>query len=168
MNKKIILGSLIMLALTMTGCQTPAQSTGDQSKEPEVSSQTPASGESQQSQALSASKPAGEPSIPAPAAGAFAFDDTQLNTAQEIHTENQLKYLNLNKEYYSMGKLLTGVVSFTPYNDDGTLNENGTTTTYYKNGVPATGKYQGLFYVDGKLFSGTYKNKTYENGVRIA
>ena len=104
MNKKIILGSLIMLALTMTGCQTPAQSTGDQSKEPEVSSQAPASGESQQSQAPSSSKPAGDPSIPAPAAGAFAFDDTQLNTAQEIHTENQLKYLNLNKEYYSMGK----------------------------------------------------------------
>jgi len=104
MNKKIILGSLIMLALTMTGCQTPAQSTGDQSKEPEVSSQAPASGESQQSQAPSSSKPAGDPSIPAPAAGVFAFDATQLSTAQEIHTANQLKYLNLNKEYYSMGK----------------------------------------------------------------
>ena len=35
---------------------------------------------------------------------AFTFDDAQLETAQEIHTENQLKYLNLNKEYYSMGK----------------------------------------------------------------
>ena len=34
------------------------------------------------------------------AAGAFSFDETVLNTAQEIHTANQKKYLNLNKAYY--------------------------------------------------------------------
>lgn len=32
----------------------------------------------------------------------FTFNETQLNTAQEIHTTNQLKYLNLDKPYYSM------------------------------------------------------------------
>ena len=32
-------------------------------------------------------------------AGAFTFDETALNTAQEIHTANQKKYLNLNKAY---------------------------------------------------------------------
>ncbi len=32
--------------------------------------------------------------------GAFTFDETALNTPQEIHTANQKKYLNLNKEYY--------------------------------------------------------------------
>ena len=34
------------------------------------------------------------------ATGAFTFDETALNTAQEIHTANQKKYLNLNKAYY--------------------------------------------------------------------
>ena len=32
--------------------------------------------------------------------GAFTFNDSELNTPQEIHTANQKKYLNLNMEYY--------------------------------------------------------------------
>ncbi len=32
--------------------------------------------------------------------GSFTFDDSALNTAQEIHTANQKKYLTMNKEYY--------------------------------------------------------------------
>ena len=32
--------------------------------------------------------------------GAFTFDDSALNTPQEIHTADQKKYLNLNMEYY--------------------------------------------------------------------
>ena len=36
------------------------------------------------------------------AQGNFTFDETALNTAQEIHTTNQLGYLNMNKPYYSM------------------------------------------------------------------
>lgn len=32
--------------------------------------------------------------------GAFTFNDSELNTAQEIHTANQKKYLNLDKAYY--------------------------------------------------------------------
>lgn len=99
MKKKLFFGSLLVLALTMTGCQQAAQS-NVQSSDEQPTSQP--SGESQQSQ------PSGDTSqpsdIPAPAAGAFAFDDAQLNTAQEIHTANQLKYLNMNKEYYKMGK----------------------------------------------------------------
>lgn len=34
------------------------------------------------------------------AEGAFTFDESALNTPQEIHTANQKKYLNLNMEYY--------------------------------------------------------------------
>lgn len=34
------------------------------------------------------------------ALGAFTFNDSELNTPQEIHTANQKKYLNLNKIYY--------------------------------------------------------------------
>ena len=36
------------------------------------------------------------------AQGNFTFDDAALSTVQEIHTTNQLGYLNLNKPYYSM------------------------------------------------------------------
>ena len=34
------------------------------------------------------------------ALGAFTFNDSELNTPQEIHTANQKKYLNLDKIYY--------------------------------------------------------------------
>ena len=74
MNKKHVLSSLLMLALCVTGC-----------------------GEQNHSQKSSQGS---QGNLNA----AFTFDDAQLETAQEIHTENQLKYLNLNKEYYSMGK----------------------------------------------------------------
>ena len=36
--------------------------------------------------------------------GTFNFNEDELNTAQEIHTANQLKYLNLSKDYYDMTK----------------------------------------------------------------
>ena len=99
MKKKLFFGSLLVLALTMAGCQKPAES-NVQSSDGQPTSQP--SGESQQSQPSGGTSQQSD--IPAPAAGAFAFDDAQLNTVQEIHTANQLKYLSLNKEYYSMGK----------------------------------------------------------------
>ena len=34
--------------------------------------------------------------------GAFTFNDSALNTAQEIHTADQKKYLNLNIQYYNI------------------------------------------------------------------
>ena len=34
--------------------------------------------------------------------GNFTFNQTELDTVQDIHTENQNKYLNLNKPYYEM------------------------------------------------------------------
>ena len=34
--------------------------------------------------------------------GAFTFNDSELNTPQEIHTANQKKYLNLNIQYYNI------------------------------------------------------------------
>ena len=36
------------------------------------------------------------------ALGAFTFNDSELNTPQEIHTANQKKYLNLNIKYYNI------------------------------------------------------------------
>ena len=36
------------------------------------------------------------------AKGNFTFNDSELSTAQEIHTENQLGYLSLDKPYYTM------------------------------------------------------------------
>ena len=98
MNKKFFLGSLLMLALCVTGCQTSSSNdeSGKGSDQPTTSADN--SNSNQNSGSSESSN-----NIPAPAAGAFAFNDTQLNTAQEIHTENQLKYLNMQKEYYSMG-----------------------------------------------------------------
>ena len=88
MNKKLFLGSLLMLALCVTGCETVTSSekSADQSD-------TSASTTSDSNQSSGSSESSNN--IPAPAAGVFAFNDTQLNTAQEIHTENQLKYLNM-------------------------------------------------------------------------
>ena len=86
MNKKILLSSLLMLTLCMTGCQTsPNQNSDDQ-------------GDSDSGIV----QPSKDPSEVT--GGTFTFNDEDLNTAQEIHTENQLKYLNLNKEYYKMTK----------------------------------------------------------------
>ena len=87
MNKKYVLGSLLILALTVTGCQ-PSEGGSDNS--------------SSNSSDGSIIQPSKDPSEIT--GGVFNFNDEQLNTAQEIHTENQLKYLNLQKEYYSMTK----------------------------------------------------------------
>ena len=87
MNKKYFLGSLLVLALSLTGCQNN-NNPGDN---------TESSGDN--SSIIQPSKDPGEIT-----GGTFTFDDNQLNTPQEIHTANQLKYLNLNKQYYSMTK----------------------------------------------------------------
>ena len=88
MNKKYVLGSLLILALTMTGCQTTpggnTQSSGNNSSDSSI---------------IQPSKDPGEIT-----GGTFNFNETELNTAQEIHTANQLKYLNLSKPYYEMTK----------------------------------------------------------------
>ena len=88
MNKKYVLGSLLILALTMTGCNTTpggnSNSSGDKSSDGSII------------------QPSKDPSEIT--GGVFGFDDEELNTAQEIHTANQLKYLNLEKDYYDMTK----------------------------------------------------------------
>ena len=87
MNKKYFLGSLLVAVLAMTGCDGAKQS---QKSEDNGGSE---------SSIIQPSKDPGEIT-----GGKFTFNDTELNTAQEIHTANQLKYLNLQKEYYSMTK----------------------------------------------------------------
>jgi len=87
MNKKYFLGSLLVTVLAMTGCDGAKQS------------QKSEDGNNSESSIIQPSKDPGEIT-----GGKFTFNDTELNTAQEIHTANQLKYLNLQKEYYSMTK----------------------------------------------------------------
>ena len=85
MNKKYVLGSLLILALTMTGCQNG-------------NNNNPSSGgANSDSSIIQPSKDPGEIT-----GGTFNFNEEELNTAQEIHTANQLKYLNLEKDYYDM------------------------------------------------------------------
>ena len=100
MNKKFFLGSLLALSLCVTGCQlSPSSNSEGEGSE----GSTPTSENSDNTNQQNSGSQESSNNIPAPAAGAFAFNDAQLNTAQEIHTENQLKYLNMQKEYYSMG-----------------------------------------------------------------
>ena len=87
MNKKYFLGSLLVAVLAMTGCDGANKS------------QKSEDGNDSESSIIQPSKDPGEIT-----GGKFTFNDTELNTAQEIHTANQLKYLNLQKEYYSMTK----------------------------------------------------------------
>lgn len=87
MNKKYVLGSLLILALTMTGCQNG-------------NNNNPSSGVANSDNSIiQPSKDPGEIT-----GGTFNFNEDELNTAQEIHTANQLKYLNLSKDYYDMTK----------------------------------------------------------------
>ena len=160
MNKKLFLGSLLMLALTMTGCQqTNSKDSGETSNVPgEISGDsTPGSTEpvahthswaktwttddeyhwhvcsgcNEINDKAAHSWDAGTVTVPASAykpgekqykctvcnkvkkevlpatggnepVGNFTFNDTDLGTAQEIHTTNQLGYLNLDKPYYEM------------------------------------------------------------------
>ncbi len=88
MNKKYVLGSLLVLTLAVTGCQTGGNSTP---------SNNPSSNGNSESSIIQSSKDPDEIT-----GGTFNFNDDELNTAQEIHTANQLKYLNLSKPYYEM------------------------------------------------------------------
>ena len=112
----------------MTGCSfTNETSSGEQSNQPnesstqEVSSQPEessqpsanssassnqpsASSSTQQTSVQSSTAQTSNTSVQPAEPGQFVFNEAELNTAQEIHTANQLKYLNLNKEYYSMTK----------------------------------------------------------------
>ena len=78
MNKKFVLGSLLILALSVVGCDN--QPAGGKSSSIQPSSQDPDE----------------------ITGGTYNFDDSELETVQEIHTANQLKYLNLSKPYYEM------------------------------------------------------------------
>ena len=105
---------LILSALLITGCNSNKSDEPFDSEEPEISEQigdssqapisrgqTTSRGGQTTSRGQTTTSKTSAPSIPAPAAG-FAFDDTQLNTVQEIHTTNQKNYLNYSGEYYNI------------------------------------------------------------------
>ena len=105
MKKSIRLLSLVLSLGMLIGCS--ANPSGDSEKpnsNPDDSQQTSEQSSSQagnsksSSQAGKSSSYAGT-SIPE-TAGEFTFDETALSIPQEIHTADQKKYLNLNKEYY--------------------------------------------------------------------
>ncbi len=105
MKKSIRLLSLVLSLGMLIGCS--ANPSGDSEKSnsnPDDSQQTSQQSSSQagnsksSSQAGKSSSYAGT-SIPE-TAGEFTFDETALSIPQEIHTADQKKYLNLNKEYY--------------------------------------------------------------------
>ena len=88
-KKQFFLNSLVFIALALTGCTgnvTPSESNVQSGGD--VSGDVPSEQSQQQSQPV--------------AEGSFVFDDEQLNTPQEIHTEKQLAYLSFEREYYTI------------------------------------------------------------------
>ena len=108
MKKSTKILPLILSALLITGCGTKTSEEVFDSEETPISEQVTESSQAPTSRGgvltskgTSTSSAAPATSIPAPASG-FAFDDTQLNTVQEIHTSKQLQYLNWSGEYYKI------------------------------------------------------------------
>lgn len=120
MKKPIKLLSLLLATVLLAGCASNGSSNEPQeSSEPETSESSEESQESSSQEGKSSSSQAGKSSSSskssskassssnkpsssvAPATpGEFTFDDSKLNTPQEIHTANQKKYLNLGIQYY--------------------------------------------------------------------
>ena len=75
--------------ITLVSSSEKEDKTSDKSSEDKSSSQSQSS-----SQKEGTSSTGGEETE-----GAFTFNDSELNTPQEIHTANQKKYLNLDKRY---------------------------------------------------------------------
>ena len=107
MKKSIRLLSLVLSLGMLIGCSAnPSGDSEQQTSKPGDSQQSQQSqqGTSQggnsksSSQAGKSSSYAGT-SIPE-TAGEFTFDETALSIPQEIHTADQKKYLNLDKQYY--------------------------------------------------------------------
>ena len=105
MKRSTKLLPLIFSMFLVTACGETKSVEPNNSTEPEVSENAPESKAGQTSKGGTQTSQGGQTSktpatsIPAPASG-FAFDDTQLNTPQEIHTENQLKYLNWSGAFH--------------------------------------------------------------------
>ena len=100
MKKPIKLVSLVLVLGFLAGCSGNAKSS-----QPEDSSQNPGTSETSSTPSSAASSSSGKKSSSSSAAipevaGEFTFDEAALATPQEIHTADQKKYLNLNKEYY--------------------------------------------------------------------
>ena len=96
-SKKLFLSSLLLLGLLVTACNNQNQPSEESSEETPSSQVAPSSGAQSSSAQTTSEEDIG---IPAPAAGSFAFSDTELATEQEIHTKDQKNYLNYSKEYY--------------------------------------------------------------------
>ena len=86
--KNVKLISLLLAAALLTGCSVSPSS----SKKQETSNDQSDSGQVSSDSGESIDEPQGD----------FSFYESELNTPQEIHTENQKSYLNFSKPYYSI------------------------------------------------------------------
>ena len=102
MKKTVKLLSLLLALGMLVGCSankpSDAPKSEDQSGAPSQKSEDSKVDSSEQpsGQSSDAPKSSDTPVVQ----GEFTFNDSELNTPQEIHTADQKKYLNLNKEYY--------------------------------------------------------------------
>ena len=82
-KKQFFLAPLLLVALMMSACNAVGPASNNESKPT-----------SEESQTQESSKPVDN--------SGFVFDDNELNTPQEIHTADQLAYLNFEREYYTI------------------------------------------------------------------
>ena len=107
MNKTIKLLSLLLALGLITGCgaKTPSseqksEDVSEKSSDQKSQETSNSGGQGTSASEASQSSSAAQTSDEEPAEFGFTFKNSELNTPQEIHTADQKKYLNLDKEYY--------------------------------------------------------------------
>lgn len=103
MKKTIKLLSLVLAMGLLTGCGFVSSSSQEGNSSEQQNSSTQQQGSSGEQQNSSTqqqgSSSSGEGDV---VSGDFTFDAAQIGVAQDIHTADQNKYLNLGKEYYTI------------------------------------------------------------------
>ena len=115
-SKRLLLSALVLLSLSITACNIdnflPSQQSNNEdtssdaldessSNEGDESSEETSGQPSQNSSAQSSQNPSSSSKQEEiPDTSGFTFDQTALDTAQEIHTANQKAYLNYSGDYY--------------------------------------------------------------------
>ena len=113
-TKRLLLSALVLLSMSVTACNfssnfpfgsnseldsDTSEDVGDTSNEEANTSSSIAANTG--SSILASSSSSQSSSTPVDTSG-FTFDETALNTAQEIHTANQKAYLNYSGDYYNI------------------------------------------------------------------
>ena len=168
-KNKIIFPILAFLAISLSACNGTNKASSNQSinsKDDATSEKINPSSEEEKastssnnptSSSKSSSSQASSSEIPA-VAGEFSFNETELNTPQEIHTNDQKNYLNFSKPYYNITA-----------SDLSSFNANGNSNVSTPNKVTVKWNYEAPTGKTLKSFSFVYGQKAdLSDGYEIA